>query len=101
MRMTAHVLTLTVDLRIVSARSLKEKRSVVTPILEGSRRRFLVAASETGRQDAHQRAELCFAVVSGTPGHSSEVIDTVERFVWSFPEVEVVSTQRHWLEVDR
>ncbi|HVN50692.1 MAG TPA: DUF503 domain-containing protein [Acidimicrobiales bacterium] len=98
--MTAHVLTLTVDLQIGSARSLKDKRAVVTPILEGSRRRFLVAASETGRQDLHQRAELSFAAVSGAAAHSSEVIDTVERFVWSFPEVDVVAARRHWLEVD-
>ena len=99
--MTAHVLALTVDLRIAEARSLKEKRAVVTTILEGGRRRFQVAASETGRQEQHQRAELTFAAVSGQAGHAAGVIDTVERFVWSFPEVEVTSADRHWLEVDR
>jgi len=98
--MTAHVLTLIVDLRIGSARSLKEKRAVVSPILDGSRHRFRVAAAETGRQDAHHRAELSFAAVSGTAKHSSEVIDIVERFVWSFPEIEVVAVERRWLEVD-
>jgi len=98
--MTAHVLTLTVDLRIGEARSLKEKRAVVTPILDGSRRRYLVAASETGRQEAHGQAELSFAAVSASAGHTAEVIDTVERFVWSFPEVEVLDVRRHWLEVD-
>jgi uncharacterized protein YlxP (DUF503 family) len=97
---TAHVLTLTMDLRIAAARSLKEKRAVVTPILEGSRRRYLVAASETGEQDAHHLAELSFAAVSGSARHTREVIDTVERFVWSFPEVEVLSAQRGWSEVD-
>ena len=98
--MTAHVLALTVDLRIAEARSLKEKRAVITTILEGGRRRFRVAASETGRQEEHQRAELTFAAVSGRAGHAAEMIDTIERFVWSFPEVEVTSVGRHWLEVD-
>ena len=31
-------------------------------------------------------------------GHVAEVLDSVERFVWSFPEVEVVSAERSWLE---
>jgi uncharacterized protein len=96
---SAHVLALTVDLRIAQARSLKQKRSVVTTILEGSRRRYLVAASETGRQDDHQRAELSFTAVSGSQSHTIEVIDAVERFVWSFPDVEVVGADRNWLEV--
>jgi uncharacterized protein YlxP (DUF503 family) len=98
--MTAHVLSLTVDLRIGDARSLKEKRAVLTPILDGCRRRFLVAASETGRQDVHGQAELSFAAVSGSAGHTADVIDTVERFVWSFPEIEVLDARRQWLEVD-
>ena len=59
-----------------------------------------MASAETGRQDAHHHAELGFVGVSGTAGHVTEVIDAVERFVWSFPEIEVVAIERHWLEVD-
>jgi len=62
----AHVLALTVDVRIAEAHSLKEKRSVVSTILEGAHRRFRVAVSETGRLDSHQRAELAFVGVSGS-----------------------------------
>ena len=98
--MATHVLALTVDVRIADAHSLKEKRSVVTTILEGARRRFAVAAAETGQQDAHQRAELAFVGVSGSATHTAELIDSVERFVWSFPEIEVVDAGRDWLEVD-
>ena len=29
-----------------------------------------------------------------------EIIDEVERFVWSFPELEVTATDRWWLETD-
>ena len=94
------MLALTVDIRIPDAQSLKEKRSVVTTIIEGARRRFQVAAAETGRLDAHQRAELAFVGVSGSATHSAELIDSVERFVWSFPEIEVVDAGRDWLEID-
>jgi hypothetical protein len=29
------------------------------------------------------------------------VVDAIERFVWSFPEIEVVAGDRHWMEVER
>ena len=57
-----------------------------------------MAAAETG-DDRRQRAEVSFAAVSGSVAQATEVIDAVERFVWSFPELEVVSTERAWLDV--
>lgn len=67
------------------------------PVLDGCRNRFSVAAAEVGKQDRWQAAELAVATVASTPRHVAEVLDAVERFVWSFPEVEVVSCERHWL----
>jgi uncharacterized protein YlxP (DUF503 family) len=43
-----------------------------------------------GYQEKWQRTELGFAAVGGTSGHVREVLQSVERFVWSFPEVEVL-----------
>ena len=80
--------------------SLKEKRAVVKPILEGARRRYLVAAAEVDHHDQWQRAGLGFAVVSGDAGHCSEVLSAVERFVWSFPEVEVLGSEWGWADAD-
>jgi uncharacterized protein YlxP (DUF503 family) len=37
------------------------------------------------------------AAVSGSAHHAREVLDSVERFVWSFPEVEVTSSARGWM----
>jgi uncharacterized protein YlxP (DUF503 family) len=79
-----------VELHLPACRSLKEKRAVVKPILEGARRRFQVAAAEVGYQDKWQRAQLGFAAVAEAPSHVRSVLDAVERFVWSFPEVEVI-----------
>jgi uncharacterized protein YlxP (DUF503 family) len=89
---------LTVDLRLPLPDSLKAKRAVITPILEGARRRHRVAAAEVGHQDRWQRSELAFATVASGEKQAREVLDAVERFVWSFPEVEVLSTRRGWLE---
>ena len=99
--MALYVLALAVDVRIPDAHSLKEKRSVIRTILDGSRRRFGASTAETGMHDEHQRSELGFVVVAGTAGHAVELVDTVERFVWSFPEIEVVAAERHWMEVER
>jgi uncharacterized protein YlxP (DUF503 family) len=95
-----HALVLTVDLHLASPHSLKEKRTIVRTILEGARRRHQVAAAETDHQDRWQRAELAFAAVSASSAHTVEVIDEVERFVWSFPEAEVLAAGRAWLETD-
>ena len=86
------------DLHLPACHSLKEKRAVITPILQGARHRYQVAASEVAFQDKWQRAGLGMATVAPTPGHAGEVLDAVERFVWSFPEVEVVESERTWAD---
>jgi uncharacterized protein YlxP (DUF503 family) len=91
-----HVLSLRMDLHLPGAHSLKEKRAILQPILEGARRRYAVAAAEVEYQDLWQRSALGMAAVSGSAGHARMVIDAAERFVWSFPEVEVVGTHRGW-----
>ena len=88
------------DLHLPSCHSLKEKRAVIRPILDGARNRFRVASAEVGAQDAWQRAILGMAAVGSTVGHVEEVLDEVERFVWSFPEVEVVAAERAWADPD-
>lgn len=89
---------LIVDLRLPLPVSLKAKRAVITPILEGARHRHRVAVSEVGHQHDHRRSELAFATVASSEFGAREVLDAVERFVWSFPEVEVISSRRGWLE---
>jgi hypothetical protein len=89
---------LEMELHLPQVRSLKAKRALLRPVLEGSRHRFAVAASEVGYHDQWQAARLGFAAVGPSPGHVGQVLDAVERFVWSFPELEVVSACRRWLD---
>ena len=95
-----HVAALSLDLHLRSAHSLKDKRAIIRPIIDGCQRRYRVAAAEVDHQDRWQRAGLAVAAVSGTAGHVAEVLDEVERFVWSFPEIEVVACERRWLDAD-
>ena len=75
------------DLLLGDVHSLKQKRGVVRPIVAQLRRRFEVAAAETGDQDVHRRAELSVALVSSEHGHAREVLESCERLVAARPEV--------------
>jgi uncharacterized protein YlxP (DUF503 family) len=95
-----HAGVLTVDIHISESRSLKQKRSVIRHIVDTARRRYGVAAAEVDYQDLWQRAGLAFAAVAKDAGHIEDVLDNVERFVWSHPEIEVTETRRHWIDTD-
>jgi uncharacterized protein len=93
-----HVLALAIDLHLPTCRSLKAKRSVLRPILDGVRAHYPVSIAETEWQDNWQRAQLGIAAVSGSARVVQEIVDDVERFVWSHPDVEVTEARRTWLE---
>ncbi len=84
-----HVAVVRLELHIPTSRSLKEKRAALRPIVEGLRHRFQISVAEVGYQDKWQRALIGMAVVSDSYGHATEVVDNVERWVWSRPDVEV------------
>jgi len=95
-----HACAMTVDIRVPESHSLKAKRAIVKHLVEACRSRYDVAAAEVGFQDQWQRSELGFAAVSSSLGHVESVLDSVERFVWSHPEVEVVGIRRDWLDTN-
>ncbi len=94
--------TLAIDLLLGDVHSLKEKRSVVRPIVAELRKRFEVAAAEAGHVDLHRRSVIGVAIVAADSGHCVEVLAAVERLVAERPEVEVLSarTRLHSLEDD-
>lgn len=82
------------DILLGDVHSLKEKRSVVRPIVAELRRRFTVSAAETGAEDLHRRAGIGMAVVAGERAHVVEVLDAAERLVAARPEIELLSVRR-------
>ena len=85
---------LTLDLLLGDVRSLKEKRSLVRPVVAELRRVHQVSAAETGHLDLHRRALVGVAVVSPDAGHCVEVLDACERLVAARPELEVLSARQ-------
>jgi uncharacterized protein YlxP (DUF503 family) len=87
-----YVGTLVLDLLLGDVRSLKEKRSLVRPIV-AEIKRLEVAAAETGHLDLHRRAEVSAAVVAADGAHCRRVLETAERLVAAHPEVDLLSAR--------
>ncbi|WP_190140660.1 DUF503 domain-containing protein [Streptomyces longispororuber] len=88
--------TLSFDLLLGDVHSLKEKRSLVRPIVAELQRKYAVSAAEVGHQELHRRSEIGLALVSGDAGHLSDVLDRCERLVAARPEVELLSVRRRF-----
>ena len=86
--------TLALDLLLGDVHSLKEKRSVVRPVVAELRRRFEVSAAEAGHLDLHRRALVGVAVVAADAGHVKDVLEACERLVAGRPELEVLSARQ-------
>jgi uncharacterized protein len=86
------------DLHVPASRSLKAKRAAVRPIVDTLRHRFHVSVAEVDHQDTWQRAAIAVAVVAASNRHLTEVLDTLERFVRSSTEVEVLDTETAYLD---
>lgn len=91
-----YVGTLSFDILLGDVRSLKEKRSVVRPIVAELHRKYAVSVAEVGDQDLHRRAIIGVAAVSGDPGHLTDILDRCERLVAARPEVELLSVRRRF-----
>ncbi len=86
--------TLALDLLLGDVHSLKDKRSLVRPVVAELRRRFEVSAAEAGHLDLHRRALVGVAVVAPDAAHVREVLDACERLVANRPELELLSARR-------
>lgn len=85
------------DILLGSVSSLKEKRSLVRPVVAELRRRFEVAVAEAGYLDLHRRALIGVSCVAADAGHVTEVLERCERLVAARPELELLSARHRML----
>lgn len=86
--------TLRADFLLGDVHSLKEKRSVVRPIVAELRRRYAVAAAEVGDCDLHRRSQIGLSAVAAEARQVRDVLDACERFIAGRPEIELLATER-------
>jgi len=92
-----YVGALELDVLLGDVHSLKQKRSVVRPVLAELRRKFEVAVAEAGHLDLHRRALLGVSCVAAESGHVIEVLERCERLVAARPELELLSARQRML----
>lgn len=66
-----------VTLYLPESDSLKEKRGIVKPIVERTRRRFHISIAEIEDLDDLRVATLGFSVVSNSSAHIDEMLQTI------------------------
>jgi uncharacterized protein len=83
------------DVLLGEVHSLKEKRSILRPLLADLSRRTEVASAEVGMHDLHRRAAIGISIVAADPVHVRDVLDRAERMLANeHPEVTVLSAHR-------
>jgi len=86
------------ELHIPGSQSLKEKRAVLRPLVEGLRRQLSVSVSEVDHQDTWQRVGLGVAVVAPDGGRLESLIERIRRYVDDYLEVEVYEVAVYYME---
>ncbi|MGD0199272.1 MAG: DUF503 domain-containing protein [Bryobacteraceae bacterium] len=89
---------LTLEMRLESSHSLKEKRHVVQSLKERLRHKFNVSVAEIDCQDLWQRAVLAAVTVSSDHGHAALVLQSVEKEAASTLGPGLVNATVEWLE---
>jgi uncharacterized protein YlxP (DUF503 family) len=93
-----HAVALRFDLHVPASRSLKAKRAVIRPVVDGLRHRFKVSVAEVDYQDQWQRASIGVALVDSSVSHLEQVMASVERFVAAAPDIDLLDIETAWLE---
>jgi uncharacterized protein len=82
--------SLSLELFIPTAHSLKEKRSVVKSVLQRLRNEFNVSTAEVGQQDRWQIAELGVACVSSDRQYARQQLQAVIEWLYEHrPDLEI------------
>jgi uncharacterized protein len=82
---------LTIHLHLSGCKSLKEKRSLIKPLVSRLHREFNVSAAEMDLQDAWQQAVIACGMVGNDAAHLERSLQTVARWVeGNWPDGDVI-----------
>ena len=87
------------DLRLFDIQSLKQKRSVVSRLLNRLRSRFPVSIAEVGNLDLHQRALLGGAMTAADTKSIQAVFKKLENDVYASGIVEIIDLDCEYIHV--
>lgn len=92
------VAALRVELHLPNPQSLKEKRAVLRPVVEGLRRLGSYSVAEVGHHDSWQRAAVGVAIVAPDGAGLAMQVSRVRRYLDQQPEIDVLDVLMSELE---
>ncbi|WP_022869214.1 DUF503 domain-containing protein [Yaniella halotolerans] len=81
------------DILLGDVHSLKDKRSVVRPIIAEIRKQFQISVAEVEDVSLHRRVRLGVSTVSGDRFYLQETLNRVEGLVANRPEIELLASK--------
>ena len=89
---------LRVELFLPGPQSIKQKRSVLRPVIEGIKRLGSYSVAEVGHHDSWQRAAIGIAVAASDGESLGVRIAALHRYLEARAEIEVIDVFRSELE---
>jgi uncharacterized protein YlxP (DUF503 family) len=89
---------LRVELHLPTPQSLKEKRAVLRPVIEGMRRLGSYSVAEVSHHDRWQRAAIGVAIVAPDGPGLAQQVSKLHRYLESRLEIEVLDVVMSELE---
>lgn len=86
------------EIHIRHSQSLKDKRAVIRPLVEGLRKLVSVSVAEVDHHDAWQRAAIGVAVVAADASRLDALITRVRHYFDDQLELDVVKVEVHHME---
>ena len=88
------------DLHIPAALTLKEKRRVVRPVIDGLRAHFNAGVAEVDGHDLWQRCGVGVSLVGSDAGVLEKVLHDMEKFVCRHPGLELLDVTERLYQTD-
>ena len=89
---------LTLELRLESSHSLKEKRHVVQSLKDRLRHKFNVSVAEIDHQDLWQRSTIAAVTVSSARENAEKVLRSVDEEAAGMVGSALVDSAVEWIE---
>ena len=89
---------ITLEMRLDSSHSLKDKRHFVRGLKDRLRSRYNVAVAEIDYQDLWQRGLLAAVTISSSRGHAEQTLQSVEKEAVATLGPFLIEATTEWLE---
>lgn len=92
-----HILLITLNLHIPNAHSLKEKRKQIKSLRDRLGNRFNASVAEIDKLDSWQQSVIGVCLLSNDKSYLDKQYNLIEKVVFEYVELELVSVDRQWL----